>query len=74
VAGHYDVGVAALLEGRIEDGLPGRASARLGTLENQLFSTNHPGNIKYRNITLKGFDDSSSPSAKTFAGNTLSAQ
>ena len=33
--------VPALLEIRIEDRAAGRAPARLGTLENQLFSTNH---------------------------------
>ena len=38
VAAHHDVGVAALLEVRIEDRFAGRGRPRLGTLENQ-FST-----------------------------------
>ena len=39
VAAHDDVGVAVLLEVRIEDRLAGCAPACAGTLENQLFST-----------------------------------
>jgi hypothetical protein len=47
VAAHHDVGIAALLEVRIEDRLAGRALARLGTLENPRFSTNSPDDMLY---------------------------
>jgi gluconolactonase len=47
VATHHDVGIAAILETRIEDRFAGRASARLGTLENQLFSTNPSDEMLY---------------------------
>ena len=47
VAAHHDVGIAALLEVRIEDRFAGRAPLRLGTLENELFSTNPPDYMSY---------------------------
>jgi hypothetical protein len=47
VAPHHDVGLAALLEIRIEDRFAGRAPARLGTLENPRFSTNSSEDVLF---------------------------
>ena len=52
VAAHHDVGIAALLEVRIEDRFAGRAPPRLGTLENQLFYTTTADYMSYQAIEI----------------------
>jgi hypothetical protein len=47
VAAHHDVGIAALLEVRIEDRVAGRVLPSLGTVENQLFSMNPPDDMLF---------------------------
>ena len=47
VAAHHDVDVVALLDVRIEDHLQAAHQPRLGTLENQLFSTNPSDEMLY---------------------------
>jgi hypothetical protein len=47
VAAHHDVVVAALLEVRIEDRLQATHRPRLGTLGNQLFSTNPSDDVVF---------------------------